>query len=192
MDAQYHSKEKKEASKSSRQTKKSWSSLQFWYLVKLLAEHECVSYDAVRQHPLFDGNEEALRGMERAELIHLERRHGRPYAITPAKSIHRVAFKNMCNDKRLDLWMRSRILNVIRDRGASKVARCEEELKTLSEIVEGLHHLPVMRERAVLGTLESRIRSITTIMQIAAEKVSKYELEMEAVRKQLSDPVVSD
>ncbi|RKP09762.1 RNA12 protein-domain-containing protein [Thamnocephalis sphaerospora] len=169
-----------------------WSSLQFWHMVTLLADHEQVSYDAVRQHPLFDGNDEALRGMERADLIHLERRHGRPFSIVPAKNIYRVAFQRMCRDERLRLWMESRTLGIVRTRDAAKVTRCEEELRTLGEIVDGLQSLSVMRDRAVLGTLESRIRSLAAMMQKAADKVNKVDMEMENVRQRLSNICVPE
>ncbi|KAI8057929.1 RNA12 protein-domain-containing protein [Syncephalis plumigaleata] len=165
----------------------SWSSLQFWHILTLLAEHDSISYDAVRQHALFHGSDVALHAMERADLIHLERRHGRPFAISPAKSIYKIAFQRLQKDTRLVLWMRRRTLAVIRVKELSKVEKCEEELRVLGEVAKGLKQLSVIGERAVRNTLEDRVRAIVMVMQRAGDKVCAYDQEIAEVAQELAD-----
>jgi hypothetical protein len=165
----------------------SWSSLQFWHLVTLLAEHDSISYDAVRQHALFCGSDLALQAMERADLIHLERRHGRPFAISPAKSIYRIAFQRMQKDTRLVLWMRRRTLAVIHAKELNKIEKCEEELRVLGEVAQGLKQLAVIGERNVRNTLEDRVRAIIMVMQRASNKVRAYDQEIAELAQKLAD-----
>ncbi|KAI9598202.1 RNA12 protein-domain-containing protein [Syncephalis fuscata] len=161
-----------------------WSSLQFWSIITLLAEHDTISYDAVRQHALFHGSDTALQAMERADLIHLERRHGRPFAIGPAKSI--------IKDQRLVLWMRRRILTVTRVKELKRVEKCEEELRTLGEIAKGLKQLSVLSDTTVKNTLENRVKAITSVMKMSSEKVGAYDREITAIAQELADLGVPD
>ncbi|KXN90467.1 Mitochondrial escape protein 2 [Leucoagaricus sp. SymC.cos] len=77
---------------------KSWTREQAWKVVKVLTSKAEVPYfDILMEFP-FKGDENALRGMENAELISIGTHDGRPSTIRPGKPVYRWVFERLVND----------------------------------------------------------------------------------------------
>ncbi|KAF7778900.1 hypothetical protein Agabi119p4_3245 [Agaricus bisporus var. burnettii] len=77
---------------------KPWTRDQAWTVVKALSTKSEVSYYDILINFPFKGNEDALRGMENAELITIGTFEGRPSVIRPGKPVFRWAFEHLAKD----------------------------------------------------------------------------------------------
>lgn len=90
-------------------------------------------YDILINFP-FKGDENALRGMENAELITIGTYEGRPSTIRPGKPVYRWAFERLVNDT---------VFRVTQDiafnekqiiASESTIQKCEDELERLKAV----------------------------------------------------------
>ncbi|KAI8989554.1 RNA12 protein-domain-containing protein [Pilobolus umbonatus] len=58
-----------------------WTAVQFWNIVKQLSSRYSINYDKVKWSRLFNGSDAPLQAMERAELITISYKDGRPVSI---------------------------------------------------------------------------------------------------------------
>lgn len=82
-----------------------WSPVQFWKVVQILSKYDEVSYDKLRFHAIFKGDEGPIQAMERSGLLTLMYDNGRPYYIRPSRPVYRAAFTEMLADERLSAIM---------------------------------------------------------------------------------------
>ncbi|KAI9283364.1 RNA12 protein-domain-containing protein [Sporodiniella umbellata] len=54
-----------------------WTPIQFWTVVKLLAEKKSINYDQLKWNDMFKGDDSSLKAMERAELITVTQKDGK-------------------------------------------------------------------------------------------------------------------
>lgn len=66
--------------------KKEWTPVQFWKVVQLLCKFDEVSYDELRYHPVFKGNEGPIQAIERAGLITCNLQNGKFVLVFPPVS----------------------------------------------------------------------------------------------------------
>lgn len=71
----------------SQQLQREWTAVQFWHVLKSLNAQEVVSFEAVRNHPLFKGDDTPLYAMERTELVTIGYSQGIPHHC-PMNSMH--------------------------------------------------------------------------------------------------------
>ncbi|RKO88238.1 RNA12 protein-domain-containing protein [Blyttiomyces helicus] len=79
----------------------SWTPIQMWKVIQMLAANDEVSYDHLRMHPLFKGDDLPLQQMERTGLILLHRDLSRPVTLHAGKPVYRTAFERIATDARL-------------------------------------------------------------------------------------------
>ncbi len=72
-----------------------WSREHAWALLRALARRDTVPYHEILVNSPFKGEENALRSMERAEMITVDARNGRPSAIRPGRPIYRYVFQRL-------------------------------------------------------------------------------------------------
>ncbi|KAG6879038.1 hypothetical protein C0992_005663 [Termitomyces sp. T32_za158] len=115
-----------------------WTREQAWTLIKLLSEHQEVSYyDVLISFP-FKGDETSLRSMEHAELISIGTR--RPSTIRPGKPVLKWVFERLVNvtNETQDSTFRAIQEISLNERVISSAEKtikdCEEELTAISAI----------------------------------------------------------
>ncbi|KAI8913345.1 RNA12 protein-domain-containing protein [Gorgonomyces haynaldii] len=109
-----------------------WTPVQFWYVLKLLSEHEEVPFDAVRVHSLFKGDAAPLLQMERAGLIGLVHMNQRPQVIKAEKPLFKTAFASLMKDQKQVHIMNIMLAKQIQQDEFKKIKEYEEEMHDLS------------------------------------------------------------
>ncbi|KAJ3282971.1 mitochondrial escape protein 2 [Rhizoclosmatium sp. JEL0117] len=115
-----------------KEEKKSWNAVQMWKIVQLLTKYDEVSYDDLRFHPLFKGDEAPIQAIERAGLISVVLKEGRPYIIKPGRPVYRTAFTRLQSDKKYAAIMGLKTVKVLMNDELAKVKDYEAELATLT------------------------------------------------------------
>ncbi|KAJ3110626.1 mitochondrial escape protein 2 [Physocladia obscura] len=119
-------------SSSSLPVKKEWTAVQMWKIIQLLTKFEEVSYDDLRYHPLFKGDETAIQAIERAGLISIGLHEGRPYIIRAGRPVYRTAFARLQSDKKYSAIMGLKTVKTLVNDETVKLKEYESELSTLT------------------------------------------------------------
>ena len=132
-----------------------WTQEQAWKIVKMLSvkpevraicsignvddslrnKNQVPYYDILMEFP-FKGDENALRGMESAELISIGSQDDRPSTIRPGKPVYRWAFERLVNDA---VFRAAQEITMNEKQIASweiVIQRCEDELQRLRHVEE--------------------------------------------------------
>ncbi|KAF9178843.1 mitochondrial escape protein 2 [Haplosporangium sp. Z 767] len=159
-----------------------WTPIQFWAVMKQLAESDAVSFDELKIHPLFKLDEAPFRSMEQAELITISHKNGRPYSVRPGKPIYRAAFQEILKDEGFAAVMDLES-NISLDKDeTAKVAKWEGELKELSNLVRPDGSWLFGRGR-VPEEVDTRIKWLMKKLAESHEKIEQYEQEMGRAKK---------
>lgn len=115
--------------------KRTWTPEQAWLLVKMLADDEQLRYNQVLIHDLFrSGGEEALQGIEHAELITVVSKNGRPWSIKPGRPVYQAAFRRLLLDKALRARMDYNSLATLVKLETARVKDAEDELEKIAPL----------------------------------------------------------
>ncbi|KAJ3351769.1 mitochondrial escape protein 2 [Entophlyctis luteolus] len=112
--------------------RKEWTAVQAWKVVELLAKYKEVSFDDLRFHPLFNGDEAPILSMERAGLVAIDLREGRPFTVKVGRPIFRSAFSRLLADKKFAAAMRLKTVKVLMKDEHEKLAALENELSVIT------------------------------------------------------------
>ncbi|KAJ3204448.1 mitochondrial escape protein 2 [Entophlyctis luteolus] len=112
--------------------KKEWTTVQMWKIIQLLAKYNEVSYDDLRYHPLFKGDETAIQSIERAGLVTIGLHEGRPYVVKAGRPIHRAVFTRLQADTKYAAIMGLKTVKALMSDETTKLKDCETELSTLT------------------------------------------------------------
>ncbi|KAJ3391750.1 mitochondrial escape protein 2 [Lobulomyces angularis] len=153
-----------------------WNIAQFWKIVELLSKFEEISYDDLRYHAVFGGDEMPLQYMENSGLINIFHSNGRPTSLKAGRPVYRAAFGKMMSDKKLVASMGVETNKILLSQIVSSIEKLEKELLTLIEIRSERNSLT----RATRNGLESRIEFIAG--QLTAANKSCMDLD-EQTRK---------
>lgn len=152
-----------------------WNTEQAWFLIKQLAQKECLRYNEVLIDDIFKtGGESVLRALEQAELISIvSGANGRPSVIKPGKPVYHPAFKRLTEDKvlksRLDLAVLTQLMKI----ESATIDKCENELLLLSQL------------RNQPAPTHGRVNYLLIKLMSSQGKVEKYETEMKGLKKVL-------
>ncbi|ORY96952.1 RNA12 protein-domain-containing protein [Syncephalastrum racemosum] len=114
-----------------------WSPIQFWEIVKGLAERKSMNYDDLRWNVFFNGDDKPLRDMERAELITILHKEGRPNAIRPGKPVFYTVFDRLVTDDVFAASMEIESNTYLKKSAEQSIAKLEETILSLSHIYNG-------------------------------------------------------
>ncbi|KAJ3404507.1 mitochondrial escape protein 2 [Chytridiales sp. JEL 0842] len=163
-------------SKKEGEFKKEWTTPQFWKIVKLLAKKEEVSFDELRFHPIFKGDETAIQSIERAGLITVGLKNGRPFIVRAGRPIYRTAFKSLIEDTKYAALMDIRLLKALMADEDVKIAKYETEMGKLVE------SFSFMADRSGFFTsrkndLERRFDFLAGMLGESQKKIADYDAE---------------
>ncbi|KAJ3100473.1 mitochondrial escape protein 2 [Phlyctochytrium planicorne] len=182
-----------------------WSPVQFWKIVQLLSKFEEISYDDLRYHALFKGEENAIQAIERAGLISVGLNNGaeacivfitcyvrfpkltgshlgRPFSIKAGKPIFRAAFGELVNDAKLSAIMGIQTAKFLIKDEEAKIAKFEQEMLGLSKSLT-----PSTRDaltRAARRDVESRLDFLARQIGESQRKINEWDNE-EKLKKKL-------
>ncbi|KAI9274452.1 RNA12 protein-domain-containing protein [Phascolomyces articulosus] len=117
--------------------KMEWSDIQFWEIVKGLAQNKSVNFDELKFGTFFKGDEKPLWAMERAELITILYKDGRANAIRPGKPVMYTAFDRLVSDKVFAATMEIETNEYLKKLAEASIAKYEETVTSLSNIYNG-------------------------------------------------------
>ncbi|KAF9426941.1 mitochondrial escape protein 2 [Podila epigama] len=112
-----------------------WTPIQFWAVMKQLAKQDAVQFDELKIHPLFKNDEAPFSAMEKAELISIGHKNGRPFVVRPGKPIYRAAFQEILSDSGFAAVMDLESSTFLEKDEMAKVAKWEGELRELSNLL---------------------------------------------------------
>ncbi|KAF9452822.1 hypothetical protein P691DRAFT_771933 [Macrolepiota fuliginosa MF-IS2] len=117
-----------------------WGREQAWKVVKILSTKSEVSYHDILIDFPFKGDDNALRGMENAELIAIGTHEGRPSTIRPGKPVYRWVFEKLVNDSVFRATQEIAFNEKQIISSETLIQKCEDELqrlKTLEDLESG-------------------------------------------------------
>ncbi|KAG0317887.1 mitochondrial escape protein 2 [Dissophora globulifera] len=160
----------------------SWTPIQFWAILRQLAATESISYDELKLHPLFKGDEAPFGAMEQAELITIHQKSGRPYVVRPGKPIYRAAFQEILSDSGFAAVMEVDSNTFLEKQEMANVAKWEGELKELSNL---LHQDGswIFGGGRVPKEVDSRVKWLMKKLAESHVKIEKYEQDMGVAKK---------
>ncbi|KAF8475410.1 RNA12 protein-domain-containing protein [Gautieria morchelliformis] len=158
-----------------------WTRPQAWAVLKLLAQKDELQYFQVLLDFPFKGDESPLRAMERAELISITTKDGRPSTIRPGKPVHRYVFQRLLADEVFkatqDITYNESLISGME----SKIKSVESELLMLKDILSGPD-----RYTATMSRIINRASYLKDKMFEAQQKIARLEGENAELKMVLS------
>lgn len=159
-------------------SKMKWSPIQFWKIVQALGgDSEEISYDNIRFHDIFSGDENPIRAMEENELISIIYKNGRPYSIRAYRPLYQTGFKKMLLDTRLSSSMCVVTSKYLIEKETRKIRNEETELDLLVRVLSGKHNGEGVKSRSNRQELEKRIETIISIIRESNNKCNRWQKE---------------
>ncbi|KAF9582484.1 mitochondrial escape protein 2 [Lunasporangiospora selenospora] len=164
----------------------SWTPIQFWTVMKALANTDAVSFDELKIHSLFKNDEAPFSAMEQAELISIVHKNGRPFALRPGKPIYRSAFQEILLDTGFSSVMDLESANYLEKEEMAKVAKYEAELRDLSNLLhtDGSWYFGGGR---VPKEVDTRVKWLMKKLAESHAKVEKYEQQANEAKKAIAN-----
>ncbi|KAI9204123.1 RNA12 protein-domain-containing protein [Polychytrium aggregatum] len=163
-----------------------WTPVQFWKIVQVLSKVEEAPFDDLRFHPLFKGDDRALRGMERAGLISIGLQNGRPFVLKPGKPVYRNAFSHLLNDTKFAATMGILTHKALQADEEAKINKYLAEMNTITNIITGGGANPDGRglvSREAKGDLTKRLEFLATLVAESQAKIAEWYLEEQRCKK---------
>ncbi|KAG0743806.1 hypothetical protein G6F57_005001 [Rhizopus arrhizus] len=144
-----------------------WTPIQFWTVVKQLNEKPSINYGELKWGDVFSGNDVPLKAMERAELITITYKNGRPNSIKPGKPIHYTVFNRLLSDTVFASSMEIEVNMFLKKQEEEKMAKLEDTIERLSNISQ-----PNRPPREI----EARIRYLLTKLTSLQKSIEQHDL----------------
>ncbi|CAG8495515.1 4013_t:CDS:2 [Acaulospora colombiana] len=151
-------------------TKMQWTGIQFWSIMKELAQKEYVII-------YFFGDDTPIRAMEEAELISITQYDGRPNLLKSGKPLYRVAFQRIHSDNLFAATMEMQTSQYLYSYEADKIKKYEEELTTLGQMF------------VKPPGIEKRMKFLSERIGKSHDKAEKYQQEIDKLKKRISDGI---
>ncbi|KAI8854084.1 RNA12 protein-domain-containing protein [Chytridium lagenaria] len=160
-----------------------WSPVQFWKIVQLLSKYDEISYDDLRYHALFKGEESAIQAIERAGLITVGLQNGRSFTIKAGKPIYKVAFSQLVADTKLSAILGIQTTKFLVKDEESKIVKYEQEMSTLSQALAA--GTKDSLSRSAKRDIESRLDFLAKQIGESQAKITKWDNEEKSWKKNL-------
>jgi hypothetical protein len=163
--------------------KKQWTPVQFWKIVQLLSKYEEISFDDLRNYPLFKGNEAPIQAIERAGLITVGLKNGRPHTIRAGRPIYRTAFATLLNDTKYAAIMGIRLQKALMAEEEAKITKYETEMSQLSQNLSFSSGSGFSLTRQARREVESRLEFLAMLLGESQKKIADYDAEERRLKK---------
>ncbi|KAI9290978.1 hypothetical protein K502DRAFT_368806 [Neoconidiobolus thromboides FSU 785] len=111
------------------------SPLVSWTVIKELScNRNWVGYDQIKASSYFNGTDEDLHALEKAEIITIEHKDDQPSIILPGKPIYLKAFEKICKDQHLEASILSQLHKKQIEKKNNQLLAIEEEIVRLSGV----------------------------------------------------------
>jgi len=155
-----------------------WTPIQFWKVAQSLGgEEEEISYDNLKFHDIFNGDDSAIRAMEDNELIYVVYKDGRPYSIRAYRPLYRSGFKRMMTDSRFSASMCIATSKYLINSETKKIREYEDEINILVHILSGKHEGEGVKGRSNRQELERRIETVVSLIRESNDKCNRWQMD---------------
>ncbi|KAI8968296.1 RNA12 protein-domain-containing protein [Mycotypha africana] len=158
-----------------------WTPTQFWAIVKRLTQSASINYDELKWGPEFSGDDNALKSMERAELILITQKEGRPHAIKPGKPIYYTVFNRLVSDTVFAASMEI-------DNNMVLKKKAEQEMTKLEDTIQKLASISPKPPKEI----DERIRYLLSKLQAMEKSIEEYDANISKAKKIVSEAWVPD
>ncbi|CDH60396.1 rna12 protein [Lichtheimia corymbifera JMRC:FSU:9682] len=114
-----------------------WTGIQFWQIVKALTESKSINYDELKWSPFFKGQDKPLWAMERAEIITIFHKNGRPNSVRPGKPIMYTVFDRLVADTVFNASMEIESHQFLKSSTEESLAKLQDTVIQLSRVYNG-------------------------------------------------------
>ncbi|GAA5796012.1 RNA12 protein-domain-containing protein [Helicostylum pulchrum] len=149
--------------------KMEWSSIQFWTIVKLLTNNMCINYDELKWSPAFLGAEAPLKAMERAELITIIQKEGRPDSIRPGKPVFYTVFNRLVSDTVFAASMEVECNMALKKQSETEMTKLENNIEKLTNI--NATNKPPKEVQVRIQYLLTKLASIQNLIENYDKKI---------------------
>ncbi|KAI7905156.1 RNA12 protein-domain-containing protein [Cokeromyces recurvatus] len=181
-----------------------WTATQFWTIVKLLAKNKSVresffffvflflffyyychiyfisiqiNYDELKWGSIFNGNDAPLKAMERAELIVIVQKEGRPNSIRPGKPVYYTVFNRLVSDELFTASMEVESNMALKKQTEDAVTKLEDTIEKLSQI-----NSPSRPPKEI----EARIRFLLNKVNDSQKSIEEYDNNIKIAKETIS------
>jgi deoxyadenosine/deoxycytidine kinase len=159
-------------------SKMKWSPIQFWKIVQSLGgDDEEISYDNIRFHDIFNGDDTPIRAMENSELITIIYKDGRPYSIRAYRPLYRSGFKRMMSDSRFSASMCVATSLYLINSETKRIRELENEIGVLVNILSEKHGGEGVKGRSNRKELERRIGALVSLIRESNDKCNRWQMD---------------
>ncbi|KAI9322119.1 RNA12 protein-domain-containing protein [Dichotomocladium elegans] len=151
-------------------TKFEWTPIQYWQVAKALATAKSINYAELKWGPYFKGEDKPLWAMERAEVITIINRNGRPDSVRPGKPIMYTVFRRLVDDPMFSASMEIESHQFLKKQNEETIAHLQETVINLSQVYNGRPP-----------------REIETRIKYLLGKIAKLQKDIEASEKHIAD-----
>ncbi|KAI9348343.1 RNA12 protein-domain-containing protein [Pilaira anomala] len=163
--------------------KMEWSSIQFWTIVKQLTNKLSINYDELKWSPVFLGADGPLKAMERAELITIIHKEGRPDAIRPGKPIFYTVFNRLVSDTVFAASMEVESNMLLKKQSETDMAKLENNIEKLTNI-NATSRPP--------KEIENRIRFLLNKVDSVQKLIEDYDQKIKVAKEVISTAWVEE
>ncbi|KAI9470931.1 MAG: RNA12 protein-domain-containing protein [Benjaminiella poitrasii] len=157
--------------------KMEWSATQFWTVVKLLTNNTSINYDELKWGPVFNGNDVPLKAMERAELIVIVQKEGRPNSIRPGKPVYYTVFNRLVSDPLFAASMEVEWNMTLKKQAEETATSLENTIEKLSQI-NSSNRPP--------KEIEGRIRFLLSKLDASQKSIEEHDSNIKTAKEIIS------
>jgi hypothetical protein len=161
-----------------------WTSAQLWYILRQFSNNDgkgkggsaskgfesSLSFEQIRFSPLFSGNESPILDMERAELLALVYKNGRPVSIRLNKPLYITAVEKMFQDEQFTSSNDVIMYKAMYVAEEAKLKSYEEEYALLANSAGKL----AQARRGVDSAIQGRLSYLTNQMADSQKKITEW------------------
>ncbi|RCI03787.1 mitochondrial escape protein 2 [Rhizopus stolonifer] len=154
-----------------------WTPIQFWTILKLLNEQPSINYGELKWDSIFNGNDAPIKAMERAELITVVHKDGRPNSIKPGKPIHYAVFRRILSDTVFASSMEIEANMFLKKQAEENITKLEDTIERLANISQ-----PNRPPREI----EARIRYLLTKLTALQKLIEQHDAAVKTAKEIVS------
>ncbi|CAG8625850.1 9536_t:CDS:2, partial [Diversispora eburnea] len=160
-----------------------WSDIQFWAIMKRLANNGILSYEEIKSSPFFKDDDTPIREMEDSDLILIVQSDDKiTNIIKPGNQLYRVAFQQICSVELFKANMELKTYKYLYNFVFEKIKRYEEELQLLGKSLirqDGKWLWVLGNDNQVPITIKERVDFLLGRIHKCHIKAAKYQEEID-------------
>ncbi|KAG9291024.1 hypothetical protein G9A89_012896 [Geosiphon pyriformis] len=163
-----------------------WTGIQFWKIMKGLAQNKTIFYDTEKFSPIFNKDDTPLKAMEQAELITIMQLNGRPYIIRPGKPLYQAAFQQIASEKLFAATMELQTYEYLLAYETAKIHKYEAELNTLGQLFVKQDGNWLLGAGKIPSEIKERVDFLLMLLHKKHSLAAEYQRQVSAFKKEVA------